>query len=94
MVEFTISNLQCDDCKAEWTPHTWTARVQVRQRVHHKRTFMYLEQMILKHAAHEKAIGIAECADGIDFHFKSKSHGNRMVNFVNNNFVTTQKKSS
>jgi nonsense-mediated mRNA decay protein 3 len=25
VAEFVVSNLQCEDCKQEWTPHTWTA---------------------------------------------------------------------
>ena len=31
--------MQCDDCKKEFTPHTWGAVVQVRQHVDHKKTF-------------------------------------------------------
>jgi len=93
VVEFTISNLQCDDCKAEWTPHKWVAQVQLRQRVHHKRTFMFLEQLILKHNAHEKAINIQEMADGLDFHYKSNSHANRMTGFIQSNFVCKHKNS-
>jgi nonsense-mediated mRNA decay protein 3 len=36
----------------------WTALVQVRQRVHHKRTFFFLEQMLLKHNAHSDCLSI------------------------------------
>ena len=43
IVEFVIHNQQCDDCKKVYTPHTWTALVQVRQKVPHKRTFLFLE---------------------------------------------------
>lgn len=32
----------------EYTPHTWKAMVQVRQRAPHKKTFLYLEQLMLK----------------------------------------------
>lgn len=53
LVEFTVQQTQCDDCKRAFTPHTWTAVVQVRQRTKHKRSLMYLEQSILKHQAHE-----------------------------------------
>ena len=30
IVEYVIENLQCDDCKKTYTPHTWVAQVQVR----------------------------------------------------------------
>lgn len=53
IVEFVIQPTQCDDCKRAFTPHTWKAVVQVRQKVEHKRSLMYLEQIILKHNAHE-----------------------------------------
>lgn len=53
VVEFVVQPTQCDDCKRAFTPHTWTAVVQVRQKVQHKRSLMYMEQLILKHNAHE-----------------------------------------
>ena len=40
------------------------------------------EQLILKHNAHEKTIGIREVPDGLDFQYKSKSHANRMIDFI------------
>lgn len=33
-------------------------QVQVRQKAINKKTFFYLEQLILKHKAHEQALGI------------------------------------
>lgn len=36
---------------------------QVRQKVEHKRTFLFLEQLILKHGAEANAVGVkARCA--------------------------------
>ena len=86
-VEFVVHNLQCDDCKVSYTPHTWVSQVQVRQRVKHKRTFLYLEQLIMKHNAHEKSIGIVEMHDGIDFQFKQDSHSKRLISFILNHFI-------
>ena len=45
-VEFIVTNMFCDDCHAEAASNTWKACVQVRQRVPHKRTILYLEQLI------------------------------------------------
>lgn len=56
--EFTIRNQQCKHCEASFATGAWHAIVQVRQRVHHKRTFYYLEQLILKHHAHKECIKI------------------------------------
>jgi nonsense-mediated mRNA decay protein 3 len=67
VVEFVVENLQCDDCKKTYTPHLWHSQVQLRQRVDHKRTFLFLEQTILKHNAAEKCINIKEMHDGLDF---------------------------
>ncbi|XP_055387845.1 60S ribosomal export protein NMD3-like [Condylostylus longicornis] len=63
VVEFVIQPTQCDDCKRAFTPHTWTAVVQVRQRAQHKRSLMYLEQAILKQNAHEKVLKAIEAPD-------------------------------
>jgi nonsense-mediated mRNA decay protein 3 len=60
----------------------WTACVQVRQKVEHKRTFLYLEQLILKHGMEENTIGIKSQPDGLDFYYGSRSHGLRMVDFL------------
>lgn len=57
-VTFVVRNQQCDNCAAAFTNNTWTAVVQVRQRVDHKRTFFYLEQLILKHSAHSQCTNI------------------------------------
>jgi len=80
--EFTIVNQQCEDCQKSFTPHVWNAIVQVRQKVPHRRTLCYLEQLILKHDAHEKVISLKETREGMDFHFGQKSHGQRFSDFI------------
>lgn len=67
IVEYVVNNRQCDECKKTYTPHLWNANVQVRQRVDHKRTFLFLEQIIIKHKVANRAIGIKEVHEGIDF---------------------------
>jgi len=47
--------------------------IQVRQRVDHKRTFFYLEQLLLKHSAHTKALSIQSFRDGMDFFFTRRN---------------------
>lgn len=39
--------------------------LQVRQRVDHKRTFLHLEQLILKHNAHSHALQIQVCTPSL-----------------------------
>ena len=56
--------------------------VQVRQHVDHKRTFMFLEQLILKHNAHEQCINIKEIHQGIDFFFANRAHGQKFIDFL------------
>lgn len=74
-VEFIVNWVQCDDCKKEFTPHTWAHCVQIRQRAEHKKTFLYLEQIMLKLGATSKALKIDEEPDGLNFYFRSKNHG-------------------
>lgn len=67
VVTFVVRNQQCDACQASFANQSWRAVVQVRQRVDHKRTFFFLEQLILKHRAHEKTTNIESHPDGVDF---------------------------
>jgi nonsense-mediated mRNA decay protein 3 len=63
VVEFVIRNQQCKACEASFAQGNWHAIVQVRQRVLHKRTFFFLEQLILKHESHMECIKIeVSCA--------------------------------
>ncbi|KAF9739209.1 ribosome-binding protein [Paraphaeosphaeria minitans] len=81
-VEYTQNYHQCPDCQKSYTHNTWRACVQVRQKVPHKRTFLYLEQAILKHGAHKDAINIKEMHDGIDFFFAQRNHAEGFVDFL------------
>lgn len=61
IVEFVIRNQQCLQCQASFATGAWEAVVQVRQRVSHKRTFFFLEQLLLKHHAHTECVNIVVC---------------------------------
>lgn len=56
--------------------------VQVRQKVPHKRTFLFLEQLILKHGAQKDTISVKEVKDGLDFFYAQRSHAIRMTEFL------------
>ncbi|KAF8345667.1 NMD3 family-domain-containing protein, partial [Amanita rubescens] len=58
------------------------ASVQVRQKVQHKRTFLFLEQLILKHGAQKDTVSVKEVRDGLDFFYASRSHAIKMVEFL------------
>lgn len=92
-VEFVQANQQCPDCQKSFTHNTWRATVQVRQKVAHKRTFLYLEQLILKHGAHRDTINIKEVHDGIDFFFSARNHAEKFVDFLSSVAPVKVKKS-
>ncbi|KAK9488524.1 NMD3 family-domain-containing protein [Lipomyces starkeyi] len=81
-VEFVVVATQCPDCAKSFTANTWRATVQIRQKVPHKRTFFYLEQLILKHNAHRDTISIQETKDGLDFFYSQKNHAAKMLDFL------------
>lgn len=56
--------------------------IQVRQKVPHKRTFLFLEQIILKHNAHKETISIEEKRDGLDFFYSQRAHAVKMCDFL------------
>lgn len=82
IVEYVVQTQQCPACASTFTEHTWSSVVQVRQKVDHKRTFFFLEQLILKHNAHTNTIKIKEMPDGLDFYFGHRSHASKFVSFI------------
>lgn len=92
-VEYVVNYHQCPDCAKSFTANTWRAVVQVRQKVPHKRTFLYLEQLILKHLAHKDTINIKEVKDGLDFFYAQRNHAEKFVDFLTSVAPVRSKKS-
>jgi len=82
LVVFVVRNMQCPECQAEFCQGSWKSLVQVRQRVDHKRTFLYLEQAILKHNAHRGCLSIETFRDGMDFYFPDRSKARSFIEFL------------
>eukprot|EP00871_Galdieria_phlegrea_P005259 jgi/Galph1/5734/GphlegSOOS_G4308.1 len=83
IVEYIVEYQQCYDCRAKSAKmDPWEAVVQVRQRVEHKKTFYFLEQVILKHSAHENVLSLKPLRDGLDFYFPNKSAAQKFVDFL------------
>ncbi|KAF5369036.1 hypothetical protein D9758_002961 [Tetrapyrgos nigripes] len=92
-IEYLVQYGQCPDCTRLAAKNTWKALVQVRQKVSHKRTFLFLEQLILKHSAQKDTISVKEVKDGLDFFYSQRSHAIKMVEFLNS-VVPVRSKSS
>jgi nonsense-mediated mRNA decay protein 3 len=92
-VLFIVRNQQCIECQAEFRQGSWKSLVQVRQRVSHKRTFLYLEQLILKHDAHRGCLSIETFRDGMDFYFPDKGKAARFISFLENSCPVKSKHS-
>ncbi|ELA41589.1 uncharacterized protein VICG_01337 [Vittaforma corneae ATCC 50505] len=82
MLRYNVTNMQCTNCMRTEAKQYWKALVQLRQRPHHKRTFLYIEQLILKHKAHLPASNIKERKDGIDFYYLDRQDAVHMVDFL------------
>ena len=92
-IEFIVQYGQCPDCTRLAAKNMWKACVQVRQKglsclrtcadaVPHKRTFLYLEQLILKYNAHRETVSVQEKKDGLDFFYVQRAHAIRMTEFL------------
>ncbi|KAH7831073.1 putative 60S ribosomal export protein [Monocercomonoides exilis] len=92
-VTYVVKTQQCDLCTRAMASDTWSAVVQLRQKVDHKRTFLFLEQQILKHRAQKDVIKIKSYPDGIDFYFGQKSQADRFAQFIQD-FATCREKQS
>jgi len=87
VVTFVVTNQTCDECTKQVSNNTWSAVVQLRQKTNHKRTILYLEQLLLKHGAHRHATGIqsvsgATTGGGLDFFFRERNHARTFISFV------------
>ncbi|OWM86485.1 60S ribosomal export protein NMD3 [Punica granatum] len=83
VVEYVQQEHMCESCsRIQANPDQWVANVQLRQHVSHRRTFFYLEQLILKHDAAVHAIKIKQMDHGIDFFFANRSHAVKFVDFI------------
>uniref|UniRef100_A0A7N4NW00 60S ribosomal export protein NMD3 n=1 Tax=Sarcophilus harrisii TaxID=9305 RepID=A0A7N4NW00_SARHA len=82
VVEYVVQPQMCDACHRVEAKDFWKAVVQVRQKTLHKKTFYYLEQLILKHRAHQNTLRIKEIHDGLDFYYAQKQHAQKMVDFL------------
>ncbi|RLN94096.1 hypothetical protein BBJ28_00025097 [Nothophytophthora sp. Chile5] len=94
VVTFVIQSVKCPDCTKQYHNNTWRSLVQIRQKADHKRTFLRLEQEILKHNAHQDAIGITAVKEGMDFYFGSKSTAERFIHFLTAHVPMRSKSSS
>ncbi|GLV41288.1 Nonsense-mediated mRNA 3 [Carabus blaptoides fortunei] len=82
VVDYLINHHMCDDCHRSEAQDFWRALVQVRQKAENKKTFYYLEQLILKHKAHENTLGIKPIYEGLDFFYATEAHARKMVDFI------------
>lgn len=82
VVEFVINNHMCNDCHRIEAKDFWNSVVQVRQKTPHKKTFYYLEQVILKHKMHSTCTRISEMPNGLDFFYSSKQDARKFTDFL------------
>uniref|UniRef100_A0A4W3K2P1 60S ribosomal export protein NMD3 n=1 Tax=Callorhinchus milii TaxID=7868 RepID=A0A4W3K2P1_CALMI len=82
VVDFVILHQMCDDCHRVEAKDYWKSVVQIRQKTSHKKTFYYLEQLILKHKLHQNTLRVKEIHDGLDFYYGSKQNAMKMVDFL------------
>mmetsp|Transcript_25446 Transcript_25446/g.55257 ORF Transcript_25446/g.55257 Transcript_25446/m.55257 type:complete len:560 (+) Transcript_25446:171-1850(+) len=83
VVEYIVESNMCPDCnRANANPNSWVSCVQVRQHVYHKRTFFFLEQLILKHGADANTVKIKDIHEGVDFFYQSRAHALKFIDFL------------
>jgi nonsense-mediated mRNA decay protein 3 len=83
VVEFVVERHMCPACNRQnANPNSWIACAQVRQHVPHKRTFFFLEQLILKHGVDQSCVNVKNIHEGVDFYFSNRAHANKFVDFL------------
>uniref|UniRef100_H2Y9C5 60S ribosomal export protein NMD3 n=1 Tax=Ciona savignyi TaxID=51511 RepID=H2Y9C5_CIOSA len=82
VVEYVIHNHMCQECHRVEAKDYWNSSVQVRQKSGHKKTFYYLEQVILKHKMHQNTTKISKKPYGLDFYYSSKQDARKFTDFL------------
>mmetsp|Transcript_11814 Transcript_11814/g.13736 ORF Transcript_11814/g.13736 Transcript_11814/m.13736 type:complete len:562 (-) Transcript_11814:228-1913(-) len=82
IIEFVVQNRMCESCHAAEANLTWNSVVQVRQKVEHKRTFLYLEQLIIKYREYERTLKIEPMPYGVNFYFAARNDAVRFADFL------------
>ena len=82
LIEFVEGGGMCNECHRMEAKDFWKCVVQVRQKRSHKKTFLYLEQLILKHNMHKACVRITGSGDGLDFFFADKQNKRRFLEFL------------
>lgn len=82
VVEYMVNTMMCEDCHRREAKDFWKAVVQVRQKATHKKTFLYLEQLLIKYQAHDKCLNIKQIHEGIDFFYARKDEAKKFVDFL------------
>lgn len=88
VVDFTIGNQFCQDCHRVEAKDFWKAVVQVRQKVQHRRSLFYLEQVLLKNGIANKRSNYKDISTGVDFYFDTDSEARKVVDFISNAIVS------
>lgn len=82
VVEYVVNRNMCEACHRIEAKDFWNAITQVRQKVSHKKTFFYLEQLMLKHRANSKCTNIKSVPGGLDFFFDKRDDARKLADFL------------
>lgn len=81
-VEYVVSNLMCDQCHRIEARDFWKAKVQVRQRLAHKKTLLHLEQLLSKTLHQFNCTKTKPLGEGIDFFFDKCDDARKLVDYI------------
>lgn len=82
IIEFKEVGRTCNECVKKQINTSYDAIVQVRQKVEHKKTLFYLEQLILHNFCKDNELNCESVNGGLDFYFNSVVQANIFVSFV------------
>jgi nonsense-mediated mRNA decay protein 3 len=82
VVEYVVNTQMCDLCHRIEAKDFWKAKVQVRQRLDHKKTLLYLEQLLSKNLSQFNCTKTKPLGEGIDFFFDRCDDARKIVEFM------------
>ena len=83
--EYVYQVHMCEHCtRVQSNLDQYVVVMQLRKHVSHKRTFFYLEKLILKHGVAAQADNVKQVHKNVDFFFANKSHASKFLIFLGN----------
>ena len=78
-VHFIIKSKKCEECLREASAHTWSALIQFRQNVEHRRSLYIVEQLLAEHDVIQLILDAEVVKGGLNLYFRNQGSADKVI---------------